>query len=897
MTRSKPSSSPAAADADAVAAACVAPPDEGRGDAGAAGEGEGAEGGGATPSSDHAGAGLDDFATNLEKVAEGYCAEGIPPPPSASGDDDDDDADGGADDGEERPSKRASKGGSDGEGATDGATDVAGEGGGGAAKDEGASKGGIDGTNDEGSGAGGDGGDDDGSGGDAEAVAPANDDSDDGEEGDSGEGAGESPEARADDDARATDDADEAQAEEGEDDEEKEELWDLKLLLPPAQILKSNPVPCSTPACPLAACCVWSSTLDAETPWYCCLDCQVSDFGGWPEQREEIPAKEVSEEWREAARERCTNAADPAMPDLPTGATEDAEGSDAEEDGSSSGEAGGGEGEASAEGEEEEDEAPAAKPYESGDEETWELAVIFSAKEIRKSKPIMCMSDHCDLVACSEWKCNVPDEPVWRTCLDCQENDYEGWPAPESGELPVAFLSEEDRQAIAEKCTNQDDPALPDLPTVAPAPAAPSLLATARKEKDGGDRRSSAITPPPGRDRAVADGRAEVVVGAARSKGGGKRKGAPKGGVTPSPMPPKGAASKGAPKGAVVAKPAPPAKKPVLSGKALESHRKWQAEAERMGGPAARIVVDRAGAKKLVFDKLHDDFKPMNINGLYAALKAVVPSIILKGCLDDMVDKFTGNPFDDDDSDDDEPKSKKAKKDKGGASKSGGDEYAGSIKLKEGRNVQNNLYYVDHTKLSNGGNGLLPDKRNELLSDLRGSKAEADALAARLKGVAAEAARLEAEPKNEELVVELTELERTMGSVNDDLEEARAHAANEKYVRAVKKEIENKGAVWRKRKRQCIEFISMMEESTEGTITLKKCLKGDGPIDIDSDEAAIKGAIAFAKRPRARVSLAGRGGTKGKSGEGGGGIAADPNFVGVKLGAQGKPERVFMSEE
>ncbi|KAL7528241.1 hypothetical protein ACHAWF_002491 [Thalassiosira exigua] len=131
--------------------------------------------------------------------------------------------------------------------------------------------------------------------------------------------------------------------------------------------------------------------------------------------------------------------------------------------------------------------------------------------------------------------------------------DYGGWPTPESGELPVA---------------------LPDLPTVAPAPTAPSLLATAWKEKDG-DRRS-AITPPSGHDRAVADGQAEVVVDAARSKGG-KRKG----GVTPSPMPPKVEASK------AVAKPAPPAKKPVLSGKALESHRKWQAEAERMGGPAA----------------------------------------------------------------------------------------------------------------------------------------------------------------------------------------------------------------------------------------------------------------------------------------------------------------------
>lgn len=90
-----------------------------------------------------------------------------------------------------------------------------------------------------------------------------------------------------------------------------------------------------------------------------------------------------------------------------------------------------------------------------------------------------------------------------------------------------------------------------------------------------------------------------------------------------------------------------------------------------------------------------------------------------------------------------------------------------------------------------------------------------------------------------------------------------------------------------------MEFISMMEESTEGTITVKKCLKGDGPIDIDSDEAAIEGAIAFASRKRPRVSMKGKGGLKGSDE---GGMKPDPKFVGVKLTAQGKPERVFLEE-
>ena len=67
-------------------------------------------------------------------------------------------------------------------------------------------------------------------------------------------------------------------------------------------------------------------------------------------------------------------------------------------------------------------------------------------------------------------------------------------------------------------------------------------------------------------------------------------------------------------------------------------------------------------------------------------------------------------------------------------------------------------------------------------------------------------------------------------------------------------------------------------------------MKGDGPIDIDSDDAAISGSIAFAKRKKPKVL-----GRKSLSGRGS--LQPDQNFVGVKLSAQGKPERVFLSDE
>lgn len=67
-------------------------------------------------------------------------------------------------------------------------------------------------------------------------------------------------------------------------------------------------------------------------------------------------------------------------------------------------------------------------------------------------------------------------------------------------------------------------------------------------------------------------------------------------------------------------------KKPA-SRAALDMHKKWQQEAEKMGGPGARIVVDKDTAKKLIFDVLHDAFAPMNISQLH---KVCTPAIQAK---------------------------------------------------------------------------------------------------------------------------------------------------------------------------------------------------------------------------------------------------------------------------
>jgi hypothetical protein len=105
------------------------------------------------------------------------------------------------------------------------------------------------------------------------------------------------------------------------------------------------------------------------------------------------------------------------------------------------------------------------------------------------------------------------------------------------------------------------------------------------------------ITPPPGANRAVAAGQANVVVGAV--KAGKKEK------------PGKEKADK----------PKQPSKE------ALAVHRKWQMEAEKLGG--GKIEVSKPKAKKIIFDMLHDKFRPMNITEIYQVSYRSNDSIVL----------------------------------------------------------------------------------------------------------------------------------------------------------------------------------------------------------------------------------------------------------------------------
>jgi hypothetical protein len=55
-------------------------------------------------------------------------------------------------------------------------------------------------------------------------------------------------------------------------------------------------------------------------------------------------------------------------------------------------------------------------------------------------------------------------------------------------------------------------------------------------------------------------------------------------------------------------------------------YRKWQLAADEMGS-GQKIIVDKVQAKQLVFDWLHDQFKPRTITDIYKVIQALNLSV------------------------------------------------------------------------------------------------------------------------------------------------------------------------------------------------------------------------------------------------------------------------------
>ena len=77
--------------------------------------------------------------------------------------------------------------------------------------------------------------------------------------------------------------------------------------------------------------------------------------------------------------------------------------------------------------------------------------------------------------------------------------------------------------------------------------------------------------------------------------------------------------------------------------------------------------------------------------------------------------------------------------------------------------------------------GIIPEKRNELVCHLQKSKAEFDQLNQQLKATTAQAVQLESEPKNEQLILEVSDMEKKLVEMGENITEMKSHAAS-KFV-------------------------------------------------------------------------------------------------------------------
>jgi hypothetical protein len=392
--------------------------------------------------------------------------------------------------------------------------------------------------------------------------------------------------------------------------EVRDEIWDIVHV-----IGKDETICCRTEECEEAAVATWAMNLDPDDKWPLCEPCQDREFGGWPEGLG--PSSKANANEAPPANgtlEVATN--EEILPEDPTRTTTtdiDDKVSTIKQQGAlkeqvdkiqESGNSEMAPSEVSTNNCEAVDSSitdkrhtttdmqvehyvsqhmtgsvnkvePKETPTDASDpvdesnddeEEMWELKTILPHSQVTKDCPIKCSNDDCRLVACCVWVSNLSTNK-WYSCIDCQENDFGGWPPEE--ELPVQALAGDHMRSLVAKCSKQKSPAMPALAQLlSPAKQIDSRLAT------------NTVTPSP---NSVNSGTGQQAM----SKGS-------KSTILPTPS-----------------------HSVQASAGALKKHREWQLAAEKVGGPNARIVVKKAEAKPLIFDLLYDAFRPMNITQIH----------------------------------------------------------------------------------------------------------------------------------------------------------------------------------------------------------------------------------------------------------------------------------------
>ena len=233
------------------------------------------------------------------------------------------------------------------------------------------------------------------------------------------------------------------------------------------------------------------------------------------------------------------------------------------------------------------------------------------------------------------------------------------------------------------------------------------------------------------------------------------------------------------------------------------------------------------------------------------------------------------------------------------------DEYSGTIIKKTGRNANTTLYTMNQRHLPNEGNGMNPDERNELVSSLQNKQTNLQSLIKSIQDINTETDLLSSQPFNDEIGRLLPQQEDKVQNLTKQTESARKLMVDEQDMKKVQRKIEKMTSHWRKYKSKCIDFLNMMEDSTEGTISAKKCLSGNGQIDVESDDMIVKQAKAVYsnrnnnpnKRRKVMVGNHNNIAATSKRNEFGNGVQALESFIAVKLGPKNKIQRIIIETE
>ena len=258
-------------------------------------------------------------------------------------------------------------------------------------------------------------------------------------------------------------------------------------------------------------------------------------------------------------------------------------------------------------------------------------------------------------------------------------------------------------------------------------------------------------------------------------------------------------------------------------------------------------------------------------------LKAVVPSPILKTCLDDMSsDSCKDNAFFEDQK---SVSTKTAPK-----VMLSHDPYTASLLFKPGRNAQNSLYYVDLFKSTDQGNGLDGKAKSDLCMTLAKSDHIIQTLQDKINLTRRESTALIIQPVNETVMLLLDAARSKLIANQMKTEDSRKLKANMLHKKRIKRRVTHMASEWRKRRRLCLDFLAMAEEMTEGVVQRSSCLLGDGPFEIRSDSCVAN--IALTKFTKKKETQTKQLVTSSLS-------LSNDCFVAVRLNTQGTVERVY----